>query len=164
MKRIVLSLLAAGLIGGGIGGFLYWKSDRRQVARLLEDALQLVRRTPGAAPHEGILKYAALDRIVTEPVKLYSERPYFVRELSRSECRGLLAFVHRQLRGIAVETEGVHIHVAGGAANFSFDAEITAEFRGRTVDIEVVTVRGEAVKHDGRWRISAVTLEPVLRR
>lgn len=165
MKKAIFGAVLLAVLGAGVGFYLYWTGDRRQVAALLDKLPALIRKNAGAAPHEGVLRYAMVDRVVTEPVRIsaaYREMT-LQRTLTRAETRSLLAMFHRQVRSAELKLGAVEIRLAGAEARFAFDGEVSAAFSGRS-DTRVVHVTGTAVKQDGRWLIRSIVAEPLVQK
>ena len=159
-RGILFFLLIAGLC---VGGWLYWTSDVRRIGALIDRLPALVRKKADAAPHDGILRYGEVDRIFTEPfrVKVAYRKLHMSKELTRSDGRTLLSFVHRNIRSLELRTSSPEIRVDGTEAGFAFDAEVVGSWRGEA-DSRVVRVTGSAGKIDGRWYIRSVCVEPLL--
>ena len=165
MKRAIFMVVLLLLCGAGTGFYLYWTGDRHQLAVLLDRLPPLVRKTAGAPPHEGVLRYAAVDRIFTDPTEIRGvlRGAKLHRTLTRGEMRSLLAMFHRQVRSAEMVLGAKQIRINGSEAAFSFEAEITADFSGQS-DAQVLHVVGSAVKSEGRWLIRDIGAEPLIRR
>ena len=58
--------------------------------------------------------------------------------------------------------ENINIEIAGEQAVFTFDAQIAG--KGKMEDFsEVYRCSGVAVKRDGKWRVSSLIAEPVVK-
>ena len=75
MNRKFLIISGIILLLAATAGIFYWCSDRRKLNVMLDDAEHLVSKRPATAPHDGVLKYAAVDRIFAEKLTVSCDAP-----------------------------------------------------------------------------------------
>ncbi|MBR2345049.1 MAG: hypothetical protein IKA71_04605 [Lentisphaeria bacterium] len=164
MKKLILAIgiIAILLITAGL---YYWYAtrDQRAVKKLLNNMIQLCNKVPSKVPHHGILKYSGIDTIFADPVRVYSEYPEFDQKLPRNKLRTVLILLHRGVVKMDVETGNLHISVSENRADFSFDASVKMVYKDRMFREEVVAVKGRAEKQEGRWFVTELAVELVVK-
>lgn len=163
MNRKFLIISGIILLLAVTAGIFYWCSDRRKLNVMLDDAEHLVSKRPAAAPHDGVLKYAAVDRIFAEKLTVSCDAPALNMSLTNAELRTWLVAMHRHIRSLSIKSGDREFHISQDRAGFSFNAEISGESSRHGSSREVKEISGRAVKKENRWLISELHIKSVVK-
>lgn len=165
MKKAVLIFSAALILcAAALVWWLMVTADRRAVCRLAESVAALAHKEASNLPHAGILKFGKLDELFCEKVVIRSVKPPYDGNPTREELKLMLTAAFRRVDHMDVHTGKITAEVSGGTALFFFDAEVSGAVKGWGGEYaEVVKVSGSAVKTDGKWKVSSLIVEPVVR-
>ena len=164
MKKKIF-LLAAVLLLFIAAAVVYWfiTRDQRAVKNLITDVTQWVQVKPGKMAHEGVLKHTKSSEFFAPPLKVMLRKPEMELNLTPENLEHSWMMYFRYAKSMSVKTGDIAVDVAGGKAVLSFDAERSGACQSGKSDFEgIYLVSGSAEKINGNWKISSVTVEPLV--
>ena len=157
LSAILLLFIAA----AGVWWFI--TRDQRAVKELIGNVAQWVQVRQGKMAHEGVLKHTKSGNFFAPPVKIMLRKPEMNFEFGQDNLEQYWMMYFRYVESMSVRTGDISVEIADGRAVFSFDAEISGAFQRGKFDFEgIYLVSGSAEKIDGNWKISSVTVEPLV--
>ena len=157
----VLALLLAAL---AVWYFMATK-DKREVKKLVENVSSLVSKKSGDVPHAGVFKFTKVDEFFCPAVKLRVVQPDISADWSRDELKTNVALMQRMIDELSVNVTDIKVELSDGLAIFDFDARISgAAKKGRNDFADVYRCSGSAEKSEGKWKISSLTAEPIVKK
>ena len=165
MKKWILfaSIALVCMIAAGMWYFILTK-DRREVRALVVNTVELISKKPDNLPHAGIFKHARVDELFDETVSFRIAKPPMDITLPREDLKSRVAILLRMVDSIQTGVENINADVVGEQAVFAFEAQVSGKGKGKIENFaEVYHCSGTAVKRDGKWRVSSLIAEPVVK-
>ena len=157
----MLILLAAGLLGW----YYLATRDKREIRNLIENAAGLVHKKSGDVPHAGVFKFTKVDELFCPYVELRISQPAVSARWSRDNLKANVAIMQRMIDEMSVKVSGVEVELIDGAAIFDFDADVSGGAKKGNIGFaDVYRCSGSAEKNEGKWKISSITAEPVIKK
>ncbi|MBE6356237.1 MAG: hypothetical protein E7058_03890 [Lentisphaerae bacterium] len=165
MKKWIFVIVAALTVAAAAGVWYFIIiRDRREVQALVNNVAALACKKKDNLPHSGIFKHTKVDELFDEKVRIKLFKPAVDMDLTREDLKGRVAVLLRMVDYLQTEAGNVNVEVSGDQATFSFDAHVSGKGKsGRDDFSDVYQCSGSAVKRDGKWRISLLTAEPVIK-
>lgn len=164
-KYVVLFSVAAVLLS--VCAVSYWLigREKRAVKAMLTEAVELVCRREGEVFNVEMLKFARVDKLFAPQIAMVCSSPDFKRTFQRDDLKNALLLFYRNSEKIDIRLADIAVEVTDDGAVFFCDmmADVRLNIRGRDFH-DVYSVTGSAVKEDGRWKISSLVIEPVVRQ
>ena len=165
MKKIIF-ITAAIILVSGISGGVYWfvTRDIRAVKSLLDEAAGIIRKKPSKLPHAGVLKFSKVDDVFAHKIEIRCGYPAFNAVFTNEDLKMIVSTVNRRITRMEVNLAAIEVEISGKDANFSFDAEFSGSTGAKGDELDrVYQVSGKAEKSDGKWKISALTAESIVK-
>jgi hypothetical protein len=154
VKRALLITAALAAVGAG---YLYWASDARRIARLLDDVVAAVSQEEGESGIGALAEIASLNTYLAPGVTITIGSPAPASISGAQEVVstvGRLRAVFPVLR-LALANPQISIG-AGGSATVHATARLTMRSRDGDESVDARDAQISLEKQDGRWVIAGV--------
>ena len=163
-KKILLFLAAAAVIAASVWGYFHFRNrDERMLRAMISELEVMVSKRPGKSNALSLLDAATPERVFAPQLKISSDQPKIERSLTLKELSQLLVTVKKNCRSAELDLEIEKITIRSPEAVIKANGMFSGNGSGGTFR-EVRDVVMECKKVDGKWKISGMKLETVIKR
>ena len=163
-KKIVLFLTAAAVIAAAVWGYFYFRNrDERMLRTMISELESMVSKRTGKSNALSLLDAATPERVFAPKIKIVSDLPKIEREITLKELSQILVMMKKNCSSAELSMETGKFSIlqdnAVVKANGMFSGSSS---RGSFREVRDVTL--ECRKLNGKWKISGMKLEAVIKR
>ena len=163
-KKIVLFLTAAAVIAAAVWGYFYFRNrDERMLRTMVSDLEVMVSKRPGKSNALSLLDAATPERVFAPKVKIVSDFPKMERDFTLKELSQLMVTMKKSCRTAELDIEINSINIQGKTAVIRGNGMFSGNGSGASFR-EVRDVVMECKKVDGKWKISVLRADAVIKR
>ena len=163
-KKILSALLAAAVITGAVWGYFYFRNrDERMLRAIVSELEVMVSKRPGKSNALSLLDAATPERVFAPKVKIVSDFPKTERDFTLKELSQLMVTIKKNCRSAELDLEIENIFIRDDNATLKANGMFSGNGSGGSFR-EVRDVVMECKKVDGKWKISAIKAESVIKR
>ena len=163
-KKILLSLAVSAVIAAAIWGYFHFRNrDERMLRAMVSELEIMVSKRPGKSNALSLLDAATPERVFAPQLQIISDRPKVERSLNLKELSQLLVTVKKNCRSAELDLEIESITIQAEEALIKANGMFSGNGSGGDFR-EVRDVALECRKLDGKWKVSGIKLEAVIKR
>ena len=163
-KKILSALLAAAVITGAVWGYFYFRNrDERMLRAIVSELEVMVSKRPGKSNALSLLDAATPERVFAPKVKIVSDFPKTERDFTLKELSQLMVTIKKNCRSAELDLEIENIFIRDDNAMIKANGMFSGNGSGGSFR-EVRDVAMECKKVDGKWKISGIQLQTIIKR
>ena len=164
-KKFLFILTAIVLAAAAIWAFFYFGDREERLLRAMVSELEtMVAKRPEKSNMLSLLDAATPERVFAEKVTISSDQPKLEREFTLKELSQLLITMKKSCASAALDVEIQEISVDSRSAEITGDAVFSGSSSRAGNFREVRDIRLLCTKTDGKWKISTVKIETVIKK
>ena len=164
-KKILSALLAAAVITGAVWGYFYFRNrDERMLRAMVADLEVMVSKRPGKSNALSLLDAATPERVFAPKVKIVSDFPKTERDFTLKELSQLMVTIKKSCRSAELDLEIENIFIRDDNATIKANGMFSSESSRNMTFREVRNITLECKKLDGKWKISGIQLQTIIKR
>jgi hypothetical protein len=150
------ALPAVGVLAAAVAVYLYWASDERRIARLLDDVTDAVSQSEGETGVASLAEITSLTPHLAQEIELEVEPPPVTLH-GAPEVISMAGRLRALFPIVELTLANTEIDVAGDTARVTAAATLRTRDRDGAEDAETRQVTISLQKRDGRWLIAYVS-------
>jgi len=151
------TLAVVGVLAAAVAVYLYWASDERRIARLLDDVTDAVSQSEGETGVASLAEITSLTPHLAQEIELEVEPPPAVTLHGAPEVVSMAGRLRALFPIVELTLANTEIAVAGDTARVTAAATLRTRDRDGAEDAETRQVTISLQKRDGRWLIAYVS-------
>ena len=169
-KAIVLTgaVLVLFLLAAAVWYFFFYESEEKAIRRTFSAAVELIRKNGEKQPLAEAGDFRGLQKLIAENITVSGGNRYASGEFKTDDLLRMFIQGRKFLQTLSVETHDMDIRISddGHSASVTFSLTVTGRLlREKESFREFFECRATLTKRGrGDWILSAVSLEPVIRR
>lgn len=163
-KKILSALFAVAVIAAAVWGYFYFRNrDERMLRTMVSDLEVMVSKRPGKSNALALLDAATPERVFAPKVKIVSDFPKMERDFTLKELSQLMVMIKKNCRSAELDLETENIFIRDDNATIKANGMFSGNGSGGSFR-EVRDVVMECKKVDGKWKISGIQLQTIIKR
>lgn len=164
-KKFLFLLTALILVAGATVAFFYFGNREERLLRAMVGELEeMAAKRSGKSGIIALLDAATPERVFASKVTISSDLPKVEREFTLKELSQLLITMKKSCTSAALNVEIQNLSVNSGSAEITGGAVFSGSSSRSGSFREVRDIRLLCTKIDGKWKISTVKIETVIKK
>ena len=164
-KKILSALSAAAVTAAAVWGYLYFRNyDERMLHAMVSELETMVSKRSGKSNALSLLDAATPERVFASKVKVVSDLPKMERDFTLKDLSQMILTIKKSCRTAELDIEINSINIQGDTAVIRGNGMFSGESSRSMTFREVRDLTLECKKFNGKWKISVLRADAVIKR